>query len=77
MHGLGSKNLTRNSFKAAEDADLDRDKLRTAATGTTAQPVVQATSPQRQHPGFSLAFTEVMHGKFYSKFLIPMHINGM
>lgn len=32
---------------AAEDADPDRDKPRTAAAGTT----VQATSPQHQHPG--------------------------
>lgn len=63
--GLGSKHLTLQFLKAAEDADPDQDKLRTAATGTTAEPAVQATSPHHQRQGFFfLAFIGVMHGKF-------------
>ncbi|XP_066308547.1 alpha-1,3-arabinosyltransferase XAT3-like isoform X2 [Miscanthus floridulus] len=45
-----TSNSDEQAKPAAEDVDPDQDKLRTAATRTTAQPVVQATSPQRQNP---------------------------
>ncbi|KAG0536889.1 hypothetical protein BDA96_03G100700 [Sorghum bicolor] len=46
-----TSNSDEQAKPAAEDADPDQDKLRTAATGTTAEPAVQATSPHHQRQG--------------------------